>query len=1714
MGSNLTKPQPQLRCSKCDRELSPIRHWSLRWVNSKYVKIYNGGEYYRHFFPLAFIPRIFTCQSCFNEPITDLEEKKREEERQKREEARKEEESKREEERRREEERQRKEEARRREEESKREEERRREEERQRKEEVRRREEELNQRLTESHQRAKEQLEKLSDDISEELEFRRDVLITRLKEFEVNYEADGDTDELLQILSVKCSIPFPDFSLARLTADQLGNILSVLDRLLFDEWISARPSLGTLQHTQVFITELCRLSVEMSQGVSLQNISDHVQSLVESISQSADDVTESFLLTQALYLNLMHLFTEYGSSDTDAVLIAKHWTEDKLSVEQLFLVDFLGTLMSSLQSTVGRATVFILQMEIQCLKFLLSTLTHINETNSGSTEMILRLVQTSQWTPTEAVTLLKALSQKHAEDVSITEVLTLVQLYDLSPDWTDESGRSLIQVLDSAGPERFHQDLQKALRRKDESSLAADLADLKMSCNVSDSVIDVIRDVTTGVLQYSENAPKDAPLMNKSFKCETLNADDLQNVLSRLCNAVFDTKGWRPTVKQMLRWCVLVLTQKSEAPQLVGVEEDPCVTAMFAATQVCMGNKLDIVLSSDIQPEEWAQEWSDFYKHLGISFKTNMKTTGASYRDVYEADIVFGTMDDFVSDYFQHGVEAMETGNLQLGRGFIITRQSLSASNYLELSRLRDNDSLVFAAEVLQSLLGKFHSEDMKLRCRFIQAFFQVLHTNLDHKIITISKKIAGKALSSGEVFLLTFVETLLRVVTGETDSEENSTCPAGKWCLEVLFVCVDKFQASKVETKELFQMVSDLIEQRLWSPVKALNLLGALTDHHHDEGCVSIRKILHLMATYQVSSTWTDENNQPLLKLSNSLRTKNLIQHLEKSLRDEKTKSIDCLFDELRQMKDIDEQTLNKSYSVVTHVTNLIKTGKIKKHTDVQRARKLSPSRDTEDLQELLAILCNAVHLQKSEGKLDFWPRATQMISWCLLALSDTGKLLEMGTGEGKSCVIAMFAALRVLRGEKVDVVSSSSVLCQRDAEEWNNFYKFLGITADTNTNKTINKDRKDCYQKDVVYGTIEAFAADHLRQVFEMKDVRPDRSYQCIIVDEVDSLLLDQGVQMTYLSSPMVSMQHLNIILAMIWGHVSQYGFLSAGQQIFVRGPPASFFKAIFDSMNTEGTHINDPMDILRIAEEFIVPKGFTKAFYESKNSDELLEKLRTVSQDNVIEFFKALEDYVPYGFTVYTLDDEGFLCLRKRSQCNNQDIPELTFLVLEEGLCCPLYDSEETVIKPIAQLISERIQYTPCDTNNKDKISIPGFLKNLVEKKVSVWVQNAFLALKLKEGQEYVVENDNICPVDFRSTGMVEVNKKWGDGLQQFVEIKHQIKLSTISTVTNYISNVSLFEKYNGKIYGTTGTLGSKTDLLFLQDLYPNLSACKMPTFNRRKLFEVKGSLKASAEEWKSEIKRAVLTQISPNPYRGGRAALVICETINTAKEIYDELKSSISGEIILYCRSDTDSLCKIDRELLPGDVIVSTNLAGRGTDIKVSKHVNNNGGLFVVLSFLSENTRVELQAFGRTARKGKPGSAQIIMSTEHLQPSLRTVSSLEEAKNARDRLSEEKINHIMNDVTELKLREDLFSEYIKTLQDIHKNTGEDEKGAVVAIMNEFWGIWLQIKSEEIEQLKRNELQMSLKADLSLAKSQSQSRLHHVPAFITTSSLEISR
>ncbi|GLD64712.1 protein translocase subunit SecA isoform X1 [Lates japonicus] len=214
-----------------------------------------------------------------------------------------------------------------------------------------------------------------------------------------------------------------------------------------------------------------------------------------------------------------------------------------------------------------------------------------------------------------------------------------------------------------------------------------------------------------------------------------------------------------------------------------------------------------------------------------------------------------------------------------------------------------------------------------------------------------------------------------------------------------------------------------------------------------------------------------------------------------------------------------------------------------------------------------------------------------------------------------------------------------------------------------------------------------------------------------------------------------------------------------------------------------------------------------------------------------------------------------------------------------------------------------------------------------------------------------------------------------------------MKHESKLSDMTAITNYMSNVGLLQKYGDQIYGISGTLGQQAETETLQKIYGGIKTCQIPTFKRRKLFEVEGLIVDDEKEWTEKICNVVTAQANPTLYREGRAVLIICETINRAKVLHQALGDMVRNKK-LYVNNNMDNTEIFTKKLETGDVIIATNLAGRGTDLKVSDQVNRAGGLFVVQTFLPKNARVEAQAFGRTARQGSPGSAQLIVCSRHL------------------------------------------------------------------------------------------------------------------------------
>ncbi|CAJ1085938.1 protein translocase subunit SecA 2-like [Xyrichtys novacula] len=937
-----------------------------------------------------------------------------------------------------------------------------------------------------------------------------------------------------------------------------------------------------------------------------------------------------------------------------------------------------------------------------------------------------------------------------------------------------------------------------------------------------------------------------------------------------------------------------------------------------------------------------------------------------------------------------------------------------------------------------------------------------------------------------------------------------------------------------------LLNTLQRLVTSIKWEPTEAAELFGALmkrfelTEKDGSDLIPWMLEMLHCIEINYITPTWKCQMKRTLIEC---VQDKNLTNEgLKKLLADDRDKTLDEILEEIRQqeLNDIDKELLRHVKDIVSSVNRALDTQK--------DASQMS------GLKKDLLELCQAVE------KVKFRPRLTQMVSWCIMVLSDTGRLIQVATGEGKSCIVAMFAAHQVRKGRKVDIMSSSPVLAERDLMDWKKFYKKLGLTVSCNCNKQ-DEDSKECYESQVVYGTVEEFAGDWLQHHFLRKDTFGKRKHECAIVDEVDSLMLDKGLHVVYISSDMPALHHLSPLLAFIWSTVNQYSKI--GGEITV-GRKCPFHQVVLESIKSENV---SEFTILQMAEDTgLLTRGSVKVLRKSMSL--LPEKMANITINQMAKFLNEVErKYPPCQFALYCMTDDGAIeKVNKGPQTETGDQQRVPLVLIDGGFCQYIYSNQERTQAAAEAEIKQALRYTSCDlSQDKSTCYIPGFLSDLVESKLKVWIENAFLAKTMSRDREYVLERHGVVPVDYSCTGVIENDMKWTDGLQQFLEMKHGGKLSDMTAITNYMSSVGMLQKYGNQIFGISGTLGQKAETETLQKIYEGIKTCQIPTFKRRKLFEVEGVIVCNDEEWRKKICEVVSTQTSSTTFRGQRAVLVICETIGHAKDLYHALGDQIPAKK-LYISNNMDNAA-VFAQLGAGEVIIATNLAGRGTDLQVSKPVKAAGGLFVVQTFLPKNARVEAQAFGRTARQGAPGSAQLIVCSGHLPERLQLLvymrellallesivevtsvlqscfmmrlrsyqrrhgaqqaqvmssmlsqilsesssSVLKKVKKIRDDSVNSGLDSFLKeDIPQIKKKEELFCQYLRFVDEIHQDSDNKPEESYFSALNESWGMWLLMDFNASDCI--TELKKKLDKDLKAAKEKVSQResplsnLHH--------------
>ncbi|KAI4890633.1 hypothetical protein NFI96_016962, partial [Prochilodus magdalenae] len=1120
-------------------------------------------------------------------------------------------------------------------------------------------------------------------------------------------------------------------------------------------------------------------------------------------------------------------------------------------------------------------------------------------------------------------------------------------------------------------------------------------------------------------------------------------------------------------------------------------------------------------------------------------------------------------------------------------------------------------DEVADVEEQFRRLLSKYQiTEDKVVETYKLEDRIKTLHNELtirycrENKLSVWSQFTFDCAVGYEELSLterLTVLEAVLQLTLhGVTDTErETEQTPGWEKKYDFLFSLVEQLYdknptlaehtllniIDSVSERQSREILGQLLFNRIWTPTEIMLFLRKSSDIDR----IQMNSILHTAQTYRIGC----------LRVLSSLKTENPVMFLQEQAQNDKDKDADTILMELQEancpenvMAVLEDVLKYLESELPGHLSADLSKEQIESGKSKIKSLDLA-NPDISILKEVLLGLSIAVQDSTTFTTTDnlkiqgYFPRLTQLASLLLLLLSqltgNKGCLLEIGTGEGKSCILAMFASILAIRGINVDIVTSSPVLARRDQEEWQKLFQMLGVTSSVvppsfSGDCSFEKQGqllKDAYKKQIVYGTVGAFAADTLRQEFEKRTTRGEREFELVIVDEVDYMTLDNGVQVTFLSHEASGLRHVEQVLANIWTMLSTcqpIEMLETGeikwatriQSFHIAVTAAVMGLETSDNFSANdillpgvelGFFSQDDIEKIRLAENKKEEQNQSPDFQEdlSKAFAEIMKKITVSQQFDLLSIFEeVLENTVVFECYI----EEGRKAKPFLAQTKQSDV-KIEMLLLQDGMACEIMP-EKTLIDVTVKTLSSAIRYSNDVQDFKESenfIIVPFFLKDYIENQLPVFVENALKAVQMTQGREYMIdispaadryifytsdahEYNAIIPVDFRASGVLEKNKKWGNGLQQFLEMKHQLAVSPLSSVTNYMSNFHYFKRYMAKygIFGVSGTLGGDADKDFLARHYETKSYM-IPPHRHKKVVELPAmQVKEGNNQWIKTI-----CETACKVAERGQVVLVICEDVKTANELHEKIQDEGGckpEQITLYTISERHNIEK--EKFCGGRVIIATNLGGRGTDIKVEEIVNTHGGLFVLLTHFPRNRRVEKQIFGRTARKGNPGMVQMILNSEHLAPAYQG-QPLEIMRQLREDYEINRIRDMENDeIVEINLKEKLFSTFCEFLKDFDQHYTKNEKQDLSQLwlsnspdyfksyqskfdyqpalnaLKESWALWLTLHEEDINRhVDFNDLQADLTKTMNetsqkLLQGQSSNMYHHIRQAIVRTDL----
>ena len=661
------------------------------------------------------------------------------------------------------------------------------------------------------------------------------------------------------------------------------------------------------------------------------------------------------------------------------------------------------------------------------------------------------------------------------------------------------------------------------------------------------------------------------------------------------------------------------------------------------------------------------------------------------------------------------------------------------------------------------------------------------------------------------------------------------------------------------------------------------------------------------------------------------------------------------------KEILEIYEEALNEvlpvAFSIVKETARRFTENEEVVVTATDFDRELAATKDFVRIEDDKAIYSNHWMAGGNDTKWDMVHYDVQLFGGAVL---HQGKIAEMATGEGKTLVATLPVFLNALTGNGVHVVTVNDYLAKRDSEWMGPLYEFNGLSVDCiDKHRPNSPERRKAYQADITFGTNNEFGFDYLRDNMAISPADlVQRAHNYAIVDEVDSVLIDDARTPLIISGPVEKGDDQMF---------EEYQPL-VERLVGVQRRLASDYLAEARQMIQKGRETND---------QKLTQEGFLSLFRSHKALPKNKALIKYLSEEGIKAGMLATEE--------------------EYMQNNNRRMPEAV---------APLYFVVEEKLNSV-DLTDKGVEWLAKQVDDKDLFVLPDITTEMseleaqtgltdeerIQKKDELMSHYAVQSERVhtlqqllkaytmfNKDDEYVVIDGEVKIVD-EQTGRIMEGRRWSDGLHQAVEAKEHVKVEAATQTYATITLQNYFRMYH-KLAGMTGT--AITEAGEFWDIY-KLDVVEIPTNKPVQRNDMNDRVyKTQREKYNAVIDEIVAMREAGRPTLVGTTSVEISQLLsrmlkmrNIPHNVLNAKLHQKEADVVAQAGRSTDGL---------GAVTIATNMAGRGTDIKLTPEVKEAGGLAIIGTERHESRRVDRQLRGRAGRQGDPGSSVFYVSLE--------------------------------------------------------------------------------------------------------------------------------